>query len=679
MSGAEFYDHTTYPSTGATGSSSALRAELDLIETGFGKLCGLSGNANKLMKVNSGATAHTTSIISDDGSTATVSGALTITGALIASSLSLTSPLTVAQGGTGRATSTTAYGLLAAGTTATGAHQTLSAGATTDLLVGGGASALPVWTTATGTGAPVRADNPTLTTPTLGAATATSINKVALTAPATGSTLTIADGKTLTASNTLTLTATDGSTLAIGTGGTLGTAAYTATTAYEASGAIATHAALTATHGISGAIVGTTDSQALTNKTYNGNTISSGTGTLTLGAGSTLATSATNSITLTSTGATNVTLPTTGTLATIAGSETLTSKTLTSPVINGTVTTTGLTLPAFAMGGAISNASNHAANFGSGALTAGAGSFTNSSGLPLSTSTGTAAWAADMRIGGYGGAGRFYLSASNSTAQGVLLAGAEPTDNTGAASWATARGTSAAGVRFNGDTTYIYGNSGLTDGVAYTPTARVTISPTSTDVTGALSATGNITANTNAVIGQISAANASFANAALAFTYGNAALTQGSSGATTLNAASGQYLSLSINNTEVVGVTSTGQAVTGALSATGITSVTDTTDATSTTAASFKTAGGIASVKQIIAGTAVLGNFLTAIPAGGANTCGFKSTSTANFGVFFGSGTPTLTAAKGSLYLRSDGTTTNDRSYINTDGGTTWTAVTTVA
>jgi hypothetical protein len=84
--------------------------------------------------------------------------------------------LPVAGGGTGRATSTTAYGLIAAGTTATGAHQTLAAGATTEVLVGGGASALPVWTTATGTGAPVRATSPTLVTPALGVATATSIN-----------------------------------------------------------------------------------------------------------------------------------------------------------------------------------------------------------------------------------------------------------------------------------------------------------------------------------------------------------------------------------------------------------------------------------------------------------------------------------------------------------------------
>ena len=44
------------------------------------------------------------------------------------------------------------------------------------------------------------------------AVTASSINKVAITAPATASTLTIADGKTLTASNTLTLAGTDATT-----------------------------------------------------------------------------------------------------------------------------------------------------------------------------------------------------------------------------------------------------------------------------------------------------------------------------------------------------------------------------------------------------------------------------------------------------------------------------------
>ena len=63
--------------------------------------------------------------------------------------------------------------------------------------------------------------SPTLVTPTIGVASATSINKVTITAPATGSTITVADGKTLTASNTLTFTGTDASSVAFGTGGTV--------------------------------------------------------------------------------------------------------------------------------------------------------------------------------------------------------------------------------------------------------------------------------------------------------------------------------------------------------------------------------------------------------------------------------------------------------------------------
>jgi hypothetical protein len=86
--------------------------------------------------------------------------------------------------------------------------------------------------------------SPSFTTPALGAATATTINKVTFTQPAAGSTLTIANGKTLTVSNTVTFAGTDGSTLNFGAGGTLGTAAYTASTAYatSAQGTLATNA-----------------------------------------------------------------------------------------------------------------------------------------------------------------------------------------------------------------------------------------------------------------------------------------------------------------------------------------------------------------------------------------------------------------------------------------------------
>ncbi len=88
----------------------------------------------------------------------------------------------------------------------------------------------------TGTGVIVFNNSPTLITPTLGAATATSINGLALTS-STG-TLTIANSKTLTASNTLTFTGTDSSSVAFGAGGTVAyvankLSAFAATTSSE--------------------------------------------------------------------------------------------------------------------------------------------------------------------------------------------------------------------------------------------------------------------------------------------------------------------------------------------------------------------------------------------------------------------------------------------------------------
>lgn len=61
----------------------------------------------------------------------------------------------------------------------------------------------------TGSGNVVLSNSPTLVTPTIGAATATSVNKMAITAPASASTLAVADGKTFTVSNTITLVGTD--------------------------------------------------------------------------------------------------------------------------------------------------------------------------------------------------------------------------------------------------------------------------------------------------------------------------------------------------------------------------------------------------------------------------------------------------------------------------------------
>jgi hypothetical protein len=67
----------------------------------------------------------------------------------------------------------------------------------------------------------------------------------------------------------------------------------------------------------------------------------------------------------------------------------------------------------------------------------------------------------------------------------------------------------------------------------------------------------------------------------------------------------------------------------------------------------------------------------TATPAGGTAGKGLTFGTTTNLGVFFGSGAPTLSAAQGSIYLRTDGSSTSTRLYINTNGTTGWTNVTT--
>ncbi len=143
----------------------------------------------------------------------------------------------VTDGGTGRSTSTTAYGLLAAGTTATGAQQTLAAGATTEILVGGGASALPVWTTATGTGAPARAGSPTFTG-TLGAAAITATGVLTLGSGPT--TVSDSAGKVLSAALNTVAVANGGTGLTAGTSG--GVLAYTANGTLASSGTLAANA-----------------------------------------------------------------------------------------------------------------------------------------------------------------------------------------------------------------------------------------------------------------------------------------------------------------------------------------------------------------------------------------------------------------------------------------------------
>lgn len=63
----------------------------------------------------------------------------------------------------------------------------------------------------------------------------------------------------------------------------------------------------------------------------------------------------------------------------------------------------------------------------------------------------------------------------------------------------------------------------------------------------------------------------------------------------------------------------------------------------------------------------------TATPAGGATAARLLFGTASGFGIYYGSGAPTVSAGQGSIYLRSDGSSTSTRLYVNTNGTTGWT------
>jgi len=269
--------------------------------------------------------------------------------------------------------------------TGSGATSFLAIGTANYILgVNSGATA-PEWVANTGTGSVVRATSPTLTTPVLGVATATTVNKVSFTAPASGATLTLADGSTLATSgaNSLTFTTTGTTNLTLPTSGTVATTGNTVTSlSFGTTGFTpntATNGVITVAGTLSAANGGTgVANNALNTITFTGN----------------------YSLGLTLNSNTSVTLPTTGTLATLAGSETLTNKTINGS--NNTITnvslSTGITGTLGVGNGGTGNTSTptngqlligNGSGFSLAALTAGSNiTITNSSGGITIASTG---------------------------------------------------------------------------------------------------------------------------------------------------------------------------------------------------------------------------------------------------------------------------------------------------
>ncbi len=128
-------------------------------------------------------------------------------------------------------------------------------------------------------------------------------------------------------------------------------------------------------------------------------------------------------------------------------------------------------------------------------------------------------------------------------------------------------------------------------------------------------------------------------------------------------------------------------ATTGPNSLTGATTI-NTTGAATTTIGTGGT--GAVQIGNTTGNTSVTGSLtastgLTATTGDVAVTAGNVTFGNINgsirfyalMGMYGGIGAPTFVAGQGSLYLRRDGSSTTTRLYVNTDGNTAWTSVTT--
>jgi hypothetical protein len=115
-------------------------------------------------------------------------------------------------------------------------------------------------------------------------------------------------------------------------------------------------------------------------------------------------------------------------------------------------------------------------------------------------------------------------------------------------------------------------------------------------------------------------------------------------------------------------------ATTGAVTVTGTFGAA--TSVTSLSATTVAATGGVTAATVSATGN-ITADSATGLVAGGASA--FIATNVAaGMGMYIGSGAPTVAAAKGSIYLRSDGSSTSTRLYVS-DGSTTWIAVTTAS
>jgi hypothetical protein len=221
----------------------------------------------------------------------------------------------------------------------------------------------------------------------------------------------------------------------------------------------------------------------------------------------------------------------------------------------------------------------------------------------------------------------------------------------------------------------IFGNVTVTDISVGTITAAGNVVGGNINTAGLITATGNVTggnfntaglisATANIVGGNLNATGLSLSGNVVSALNASTTIVAGTTMSAVGNITGGNLrsVSLSLSGNVISALNVTGNIAGGNVVIPGIIS-----------SVGNITGGNIRTAGQLVAASG------SAIAAGGTQSLGLEFSTTADFGVFFGSGAPTISAAKGSLYLRSDGSTTNNRMYVNTDGATAWTAVTTAS
>lgn len=816
MATTDYYTPTGAPSTGAFAASAVVRSEFDDVSDGFAKLPALSaGAASRAVVLSSdglslttttgtfalagnlaftgafnttfvaGATVSITLPTVTGLTLATLTGTETLTNKTISGSAntltaignaSLTNSSITVNGSSvslgGSVTVTAVASSIVVGTT------TISSGTTTNILYNNAGTLGEYTITGSGTVVAMKT-GAVLIGPTLGVATATSIN--GLTISTSTGTFTLTNSKTLSVTNTLTLSGADSTVMtfpstsatiartdaantftgvqtmatsltmsqATGpqislTGGTsnwitlgaAGSAAPSFTTRsagtkivlYEAVAGAATDYAI----GITGTAVwfGTTTTSAsflwyggttvaasltgageltlvagLTATTINGNTFTTGTGVLTIAASKTLTVS--NTITLAGTDSTVMTFPTTSaTIArtdagqTFTGVQTMTSPAITTPAFTGQTTGTWtvggtVTINAFTLAGTIAGGGNQINNVIIGTSTPLAGSFTT---VAASTSvTATSASAVALAVGLAGATNPAFVvdSSTGSQAAGLKITGA-----------ATGGTVALVAIDSGAATNLTINAKGAgTIGIGSVSTGAVTITPATT-ITGAITAVAADnsfgTGQTNYPIlrgngggfagiglggtGNCSLVVSTIGSGSFIFNTANGGSPNGGTTQMTIShtASASRYINVTGSN----GGNPTISTSAGSLAITPAVAMNDATDSSSITTGALVVAGGVGISKKLYVGdqlnvaavttlqqTLVVGTLEGPI-AGGSRIITYGN---AGPQLHIGSGAPTSSASKGSLYLRTDGSSTSTRLYVNTDAGTTWAGITTTA